>query len=119
MDVSRTATFPPTARIRCTPWDSLSDQRQLTTDRGYGEPQWSPDGSELVFVRFFSIEVMNVDGSGRRTLIRTNTTTPEPTWSPNGDKIAFVNQEVGQADIYTINPDGCGLTDLTNTADAF
>ena len=36
----------------------------------------------------------------------------EPTWSPDGRKIAMNG---GNGDIYVINADGTGLTNITNT----
>ncbi len=38
-----------------------------------------------------------------------------PAWSPDGSKIAFASNRSGDYDIYVINPDGTGLTNLTNT----
>jgi TolB protein len=37
-----------------------------------------------------------------------------PTWSPDGKKIALVSNLSGNLEIYTINPDGSGLQQLTS-----
>ena len=37
-----------------------------------------------------------------------------PTWSPDGSRIAFESDLSGLAEIYTVNPNGSGLTNLTN-----
>jgi Tol biopolymer transport system component len=89
-------------------------------------PTWSPDGRRIAFAsnrddRFgTSLYVMNSDGTNP---VRITTPAPAqdltPAWSPDGTRIAFVrSQAEGSAppvgDIYLINPDGTGLTNLTN-----
>jgi Tol biopolymer transport system component len=61
---------------------------------------------------------MNADGTGQIQLTTsppTNAST-EPAWSPDRRKIAFEGpsgQNMG--DVFTMNPDGSGLTQITNT----
>ena len=39
-----------------------------------------------------------------------------PLWSPRGDRIAFVRRNgAGDFQVFTINPDGSGLTQLSHT----
>jgi Tol biopolymer transport system component len=57
---------------------------------------------------------MNTDGSARRKL----TNHPkygdsDPVWSANGRKIAFLRKD----DIFVMNADGSGQTNLSNTSD--
>jgi dipeptidyl aminopeptidase/acylaminoacyl peptidase len=52
---------------------------------------------------------MNADGSEQKRLVNVNGFFPD--WSPDGKKIAF--NYFG--DIYTINSDGSGMTNLTNS----
>jgi Tol biopolymer transport system component len=72
-------------------------------------PDWSPDGSKIVFRRDFAersmLIVVNPDGSNPRNLTRRSCTgdclgDDEPEWSPDGRRIAF-----GRA-IGPIPPDG-------------
>lgn len=92
------------------------------------DPAWSPNGSQLVFdgcaPGCSSIYVINVDGSGLHKLAGPAFTDEvryvAPKWSPDGTKIAFLGWRWDGVknlpfDIYTINPDGTGLTDITNT----
>src|ERR1051326_1402505 len=86
-------------------------------------PVWSPDGTEIAFISnrnyLFGLYVMNADGSNARLL----TELPEPAqpaWSPDGSKIVFsagiritLEPHKPHTDIYVINVDGSGLTQLT------
>jgi WD40 repeat protein len=63
---------------------------------------WSPDGLQVAFTGRDKIEVINIDGSGRRALHPGRT----PIWSPDGSLIAFFWEKHG---IHVIRPDGEGL----------
>ena len=91
---------------------------------GSGEDQaaWSPDGSRIAFIggSNYDVTVMNANGTGRRQLTSTSVAEGEPTWSPDGSRIAFVKNVSGtdattDPEIWMINADGSGLTQLTNT----
>ena len=68
-----------------------------------------------------SIEIMNADGSGKRTLYREpGASTFDPNWSPDGSVILF---SIGHyfrapglppAQIATIKPDGTGFTSIVS-----
>jgi Tol biopolymer transport system component len=89
-------------------------------------PLWSPDGSKIAFQSLAfngteEIDVMNADGSGRLKL--TSTATGSETvssWSPDGSRILFlvaiedVNGDIENVDIYVMNSDGTGRTQLTH-----
>lgn len=107
----------------------------LTTGSQFGDagPAWSPDGGTLAYSSLYCgayddayqcdvfdyvIDVLNVDGSGRRLLLDLPGTTPsdagpapDVTWSPDGGKIAFVRTLY---EIWVINADGSGLVGLTS-----
>jgi len=92
---------------------------QPTTDWDLDyEPAWSPDGSKITFTRgtdcFQGCEtehlwVVNADGSNPTKL--TDTLANTHAWSPDGTKI--IGSQRG--DLFVINLDGSGLTNITNT----
>jgi Tol biopolymer transport system component len=81
-------------------------------------PDWSPDGSSIVFNRGYypslkeALCVMNRDGSNLHTLTDTASipTALMPRWSPDGSAIAFVQRVAPYPNysyaLYTIAPDG-------------
>ena len=96
-----------------------SDPRRLTSTKfpdacafanvGNGQYAWSPDGSEIAFVRScqrFEIRVINTDGSNDRSLTKGRRYNADsPTWSPDGRRIAFRGfiTDPGRSDIYVMN----------------
>ncbi len=92
-----------------------------------GDPQWSPDGRRLVFVRHNftarprggqALFVINADGSGRRRLTAWKLRAGDgPDWSPDGSQILFRSPETENflnSNIFTIHPDGTGLRQITH-----
>ncbi|MFQ5668540.1 MAG: TolB family protein [Candidatus Binatia bacterium] len=86
-------------------------------------PEWSGDGSQIVFwsgfeSRFGEVWVMNADGTNRQQL--TNTTDPmnsdNPAWSPDGTKIVFDSNRSGPGTvgIWLMDADGANPHLLTS-----
>ncbi len=87
---------------------------------------WSPDGTKLAFVGRGAglgscIFVMNANGSGAVCLADTQRSGDSPAWSPDGSQLAFGRSDylLGSSDIWLINPDGSGATNLTQGNGAF
>jgi Tol biopolymer transport system component len=90
-----------------------------------GSPAWAPSGTQLVVEREelgdTELVTLAADGSGASTPltgpISTLTGAVEPDWVANGSRIAFAAFPTGatKRDLFTIDPNGTGLTNVTNT----
>ena len=106
------------------------EARRVTTlpadfrGRGDVEPQFSPDGSSIVFTRFKSarksaIHRVGVDGTGLESLTKWRLNASDPDWSPNGKKIAFDSGDFrgetdGGGNIHVMRADGSKRKKLTD-----
>lgn len=89
------------------------------TTVGVYNPQWSPDGSKIVFVST-NIWVMNSDGSGLKA-ITSNMYVSQPQWSPDGGKIVYQSWQKpdgsiasnGPVNVWIMNADGSNQNPVT------
>ena len=80
-------------------------QLQVPTD-----PQISPDGKRIVYVRRFAdpmadrrysnLWIINADGSDHRPLTTGNRSDASPRWSPDSTRIAYLSDADGKQQIY-------------------
>jgi dipeptidyl aminopeptidase/acylaminoacyl peptidase len=87
---------------------------QLTT------PGWwvAPDFTKLAAIGPGVITVAGLDGSDARLLhlpVQSTSFPPYP-WSPDGTRLAFIAVAGTALDLYVINADGSGATNLANSA---
>ncbi|HEX2893440.1 MAG TPA: hypothetical protein VHO29_05500 [Marmoricola sp.] len=95
---------------------------RVTTQDLDTDPAWSPDGTQIAFSGYGSanarsIFVVDVDGTHLTRLtndLRGNDS--DPAWSPDGTKILFTSNRDGDNEIYVMNADGTGQTDLSQNA---
>ena len=106
-----------------------SDQFFINFDCG----SWSPQGNEILLSAHApsdqrsTVWIVHADGSGLRKIpipgcggaISDPTTIGcfGPSWSPDGRKIVFIRRSAGQNDVYTVNADGTGLSEVSGTPD--
>jgi Tol biopolymer transport system component len=100
----------------------IADFQQVNTLR---EPSYSPDGSKIIFNGYDDdggsslrdIFVMDADGTNLNQLTNNSSAVDlNQVWSPNGDRIAFTSGRDGDAEIYTMKPDGSDVQQLTNNS---
>jgi len=96
----------------------------LTVGTDDAEPNWSPDGARLVFVRAAStnasqIFVMNSDGSSPAPLT-SGSDDATPAWSPDGTRIVFsrLDANAGTSFLFLVAPTG-GVPDPLTTSTTF
>jgi len=98
-----------------------SDPRRITTNTHFDiGANVSPDGKTVAFHQGYgdhccTIKLVAADGSTEREL----TNGQWPGWSPDGKRIGFNGPGVGGVgDIWVINVDGTGLTNVTQSPSA-
>ncbi len=121
---------------------NLEDRQalQLTANEAMdASPSWSPDGKQIVYhrqayefdqhhaisVTTDTLQIMNSDGTGDRTIYVCPFECESPSWSPDGTQIAFAGWTGPDTydlatepamHIYLIRPDGTNLMRLTQEA---
>jgi Tol biopolymer transport system component len=79
------------------------------------EPDWSPDGTKVTFVRTFAfpdyrIYTVNRDGTNQREVVRDSSADEIPAFSPDGRQIAYLRSH----QIWLVNADGTNPHQLVN-----
>ena len=92
------------------------------------DPQISPDGKRIVYVRQFTdvmtdrrcsnIWIVNADGTDHRPLTTGNFSDGSPRWSPDGKQLAYISSRDGMPQIYRRWMDTGETAKLTNLTQA-
>jgi TolB protein len=120
--------YPPRAKLFV--MDADGSNRQLTVEIPVvlAHLSWSPDGKQIAFssgeMGCGQIYVVSLDDGELTQLTNLPTCAHSPTWSPDGRHIAFNASEKKTGDIfeqgwqiYIMNSDGSGITQLTTDPD--
>lgn len=77
---------------------------QLTaSEKPISDPQWSPDGRRLAYLREKALRVVEADGS-RDTLVSEHPAgVSAPRWSPDGRRLAFVSRRRGWSQVWLVD----------------
>jgi hypothetical protein len=77
-------------------------------------PDWSPDGTSIVYDGDRGLRIQSVDGKSFYDLTDDVKDT-NPVWSPGGEQVAFTHRQHDHWEIYVVDADGGNLTRLTDT----
>ncbi|MGQ9628371.1 MAG: FHA domain-containing protein [Anaerolineae bacterium] len=96
-------------------WDLEAKTEHFIVDGK--EPDWSPDGTRIVH---WSCQHSNCGlyiseiSAGNKIPLTDGVNDSMADWAPDGSEIAFSSDRDGNWEIYTVRPDGSGLTKLTD-----
>ncbi len=80
-----------------------SPNRLTASEKNVGDPQWSPDGRRLAYVRDEEIWVVEADGSRLTKVVAKPGGGQQPRWSPDGRRLAFVSRRRGWSQVWLID----------------
>ncbi len=105
------------------------EQTQLTTNPGNKSyPNWSPDGTKIIFsaetsdtVNKIDLYTINVDGSNLSNILVNPGNETEAAWSPDGEWIVFTtdNRSDGLKQLMIVKPNGTELRRLSSDKQEF
>ena len=123
LTIERLVTVDPPREVRVHPRDrtiawtaAVSGARQIVvgslrggtptpitaSEKDVSDPQWSPDGRRLAYVRGDDIRIVDADGS-RDVLVASHPSGGSlPRWSPDGRQIAFVSRRRGWSQVHVV-----------------
>ena len=77
---------------------------QLTaSEKPISDPQWSPDGRRIAYVRDDEVWAMEADGSRVTRVVGAPGGARHPRWSPDGHRLAVVSRRRGWSQIWLID----------------
>jgi len=95
------------------------ENQRLLVAEGF-EPEWSPDGTRIVYSTRRVDDPRALDANEFVTIVEVETSETrtllagyQPAWSPNGQKLAFMALSGGVRDLWTIDASGDNAVQLT------
>ncbi len=77
---------------------------QLTaSEKAISDPQWSPDGRRIAYLRDDEVWVVEVDGSRQTRVVAKPGDGRQARWSPDGRRLAFISRRRGWSQIWLID----------------
>jgi dipeptidyl aminopeptidase/acylaminoacyl peptidase len=73
------------------------------SEKPISDPQWSPDGRRLAFVRDDEIWIVEADGSRDTRVVPKPGGGRDPQWSPEGRRLAFLSRRRGWSQVWLID----------------
>jgi dipeptidyl aminopeptidase/acylaminoacyl peptidase len=73
------------------------------SEKPISDPQWSPDGRRLAFVRDGTIYIVESDGGRLTTVTEHPAGNSMPRWSPDGRRIAFLSRRRGWGQVWLVD----------------
>jgi dipeptidyl aminopeptidase/acylaminoacyl peptidase len=73
------------------------------SEKDLSDPQWSPDGRRLAYVRGEEIRIVDVDGSRDALVAGHPAGVSLPRWSPDGRRIAFASRRRGWSQAWLVD----------------
>jgi len=77
--------------------------RLTASDKPISDPQWSPEGRRLAYVRDDEVWVMEADGSRVTRVVAKPGGGTQPRWSPDGHRLAFISRRRGWSQVWLID----------------
>ncbi len=78
--------------------------RQLTaSEHAVSDPQWSPDGAWVAFVREKTVWIVGADGSRPTVVTDHPAGSRTPRWAPDGRRIAFLSRRRGWTQAWLVD----------------
>ena len=110
--------------------DGTNLQQITDVPGGACQPDWSPDGQQIVFIspcqalqndspdnyKDAKLYIINFDGTGLTEIPSIQKGNFDPAWSPDENRIAFASSTNGPAQIYVINLINDVVTPLTQSS---
>ncbi|MBC8215526.1 MAG: PD40 domain-containing protein [Candidatus Marinimicrobia bacterium] len=88
-------------------------------DAYHGSPQFTPDGSNIIFSRqqngHSQIFIMDIDGENETNLSNSTSDEYDPHIAPNGQLITFISEVDSITNVFLMNFDGSNKIQLTNS----